>query len=97
MSSPGGAHTSDVGEQLCMYALGGLPQAEVAAVEAHLRACSDCQRELQALRSMVAGFTAWPIDVLRPSPVLWNRLAERIAGDTKAFGVPRVEPARPAP
>jgi anti-sigma factor ChrR (cupin superfamily) len=97
MSSPGGEHTPYVGEQLCMYALGGLPQAEVAAVEGHLHACSDCQRELQALRSVVAGFTAWPTDVLRPSPSLWDRLAERIAVDTKAFAAPRVPPRRPGP
>ena len=97
MSSPGGAHPPDVGEQVCLYALGGLPPAEVAAVEAHLHACPDCQRELQALRSMVAGFTAWPVDVLRPSPLLWNRLAERIGADTSAFGAPPVAPERREP
>ncbi len=39
---------------------------------------------------MVETFTAWPTDVLRPSPSLWGRLAERIG----AADVPEPEPER---
>ena len=94
MTSPGEQqHTPHPSEQLCLHAVGGLPPAEVAAVDAHLHGCPECQRELDDLRSVVAGFTAWPTDVLRPPRPLWSRLAERIGGDPTASEPPRTPAA----
>jgi hypothetical protein len=38
---------------------------EVAATEAHIASCPDCQRELESLRPVVNRFVSWPTDVLR--------------------------------
>jgi anti-sigma factor ChrR (cupin superfamily) len=51
-------------------------------MEAHLLSCPHCQREYESLRPIVDGFVAWPTDVLRPSPSLQERLAQRIAAET---------------
>jgi hypothetical protein len=74
-SGHGGAHV----ESVCLYALQALPAGEVAAVEAQITACPDCRRELQALTPVVDALVAWPGDLLRPSPSLWEQLARRIA------------------
>jgi anti-sigma factor ChrR (cupin superfamily) len=62
-----------------VYALRALPTMEASAVEAHIAACSRCRRDLEMLRPVVARFAGWPVDVLRPSPSLWDRLVERIS------------------
>src|SRR3546814_15172317 len=64
----------------------------VAAAEAHIASCPDCQRELESLRPVVDRFVAWPTDVLRPTTSLQARLALRIAGETGQQPVP--PPAR---
>jgi anti-sigma factor ChrR (cupin superfamily) len=69
-------------EALCAYALQILPASEVAAAEAHIASCSDCQRDLESLRPLVDQFVAWPTDVLRPTTSLQGRLALRIAEET---------------
>jgi len=74
------------------YAMQALPARDARAMEAHLAACPDCRRELEALRPVVAAFAAWPADVLRPSADLQGRLAERIALETG--GKPVLPPAR---
>jgi len=79
------------GELACAYALQALPASEVAAVEAHIAACADCQRELESLRPVLDRFAAWPADVLRPTTSLQARLAARIAEET---GKPVPPPAR---
>jgi anti-sigma factor ChrR (cupin superfamily) len=66
----------------CAYALQALPGSEVAAAEAHIASCPDCQGELASLRPVVDGMVAWPADVLRPSTSLQERLALRIAEET---------------
>ena len=76
-------------EVTCVYALQALPTSEVAAAEAHIAACPDCQRELESLRPVVERFVAWPTDVLRPTTSLQGRLARRIAEET---GKPPVLP-----
>jgi anti-sigma factor ChrR (cupin superfamily) len=53
------------------------PQPELTS--AHLASCPHCRQELEALGGALA---SWPTDVLRPSPTLQQRLAERIAGET---------------
>jgi quercetin dioxygenase-like cupin family protein len=72
--------------------LQALPASEIAAVEAHIGTCLECQRELASLRPLVNRFTAWPTDVLRPTSPLQVRLAHRIAEET---GKPPVPPPPP--
>src|SRR6478609_5212174 len=69
-------------EQACAHALQVLPESEVAAAEAHIASCPDCQRELESLRAEVGRFVSWPTDVLRPPTSLQGRLALRIAEET---------------
>jgi ChrR-like protein with cupin domain len=69
-------------EATCAYALQILPASEVAAPEAHIASCPDCQRELDSLRPVLDRLVAWPTDVLRPTPSLQGRLARRIAEET---------------
>jgi hypothetical protein len=69
-------------EVTCAYALQVLPASEVAAAEAHIAACPECQRELENLRPVVDQFVSWPTDVLRPTTSLRGRLALRIAAET---------------
>jgi anti-sigma factor ChrR (cupin superfamily) len=69
-------------EVTCAYALQVLPTSEVAAAEAHIAACPDCQHELESLRPVIDSFVSWPADVLRPTTSLQARLALRIAEET---------------
>src|SRR5580704_18971819 len=78
-------------ELVSLYALRALPANEMAAVEAHIRACLDCSQEMESLRPIIDSLAFWPIDVLRPSESLWGRLANRIAAET---GKETVLPAR---
>ena len=80
-------------ELACAYALQVLPPSEVAAAEAHIASCPDCQRELESLRPVVDRFVSWPTDVLRPTISLQARLARRIA--EKTGKEPVLPPARP--
>ncbi len=84
-------------EPLFLYALQALPPAEVAGVEAQIAACALCREELETLRPIVASFVAWPTDVLRPEPSLWDRLARRIAAETGTAPMPAASPQRPEP
>jgi hypothetical protein len=76
-------------EVTCAYATQALGASEVAAAEAHIASCPDCQRELEVLRPVVDSFVSWPTDVLRPTTSLRARLALRIAEET---GKPPVLP-----
>src|SRR6202030_35549 len=67
-----------------------LPTSEVAAAEAHIASCRDCQDELASLRPVIDRLVAWPTDVLRPPTSLQARLALRIAAET---GKPPVRPS----
>jgi anti-sigma factor ChrR (cupin superfamily) len=75
-------------EATSAYALRALPGSEVAAAEAHIASCPDCQRELESLRPVVDSFVSWPTDMLRPTTALQARLALRIAGETGNQPVP---------
>ena len=75
-------------EPTCAYALQVLPAGEIAAVEAHIASCPDCQRELESLRPVLDWLVAWPTDVLRPPASLQKRLALRIAAETGKQPVP---------
>lgn len=69
-------------EVTCAYAAEALSPSEVAAAEAHIASCPDCQRELESLRPVVDRLICWPADVLRPTKALQERLALRIATET---------------
>jgi anti-sigma factor ChrR (cupin superfamily) len=79
-------------EVTCAYAAQALSASEIAAAEAHIAACPDCQRELQSLRPVVDRLVSWPTDVLRPTISLQARLARRIAEETGK--APVLPPAR---
>jgi quercetin dioxygenase-like cupin family protein len=76
-------------EVTCAYTARALAPTEVAAAEAHIASCPDCQRELESLRPVVDRFVSWPTDVLPPTNSLQERLALRIAEET---GKPPVPP-----
>jgi anti-sigma factor ChrR (cupin superfamily) len=69
-------------EVTCAYAAQALAAGEIAAAEAHVASCPDCQRELESLRPVIDRFVAWPTDILRPPTALQERLALRIAEET---------------
>jgi anti-sigma factor ChrR (cupin superfamily) len=79
MSPSADLNRCEESEVTCAYALQVLPASEAAAAEAHIAACTECQRELESLRSVVDRFVSWPTDVLRPTTSLQGRLALRIA------------------
>src|SRR5262249_47739230 len=62
---------------------------EMSVVAAHIDACAECRRELEALRDVIDSFAFWPTDVLRPTTDLWARLRGRIAEES---GAPSVAP-----
>jgi anti-sigma factor ChrR (cupin superfamily) len=74
-----------------LYAMRALQLNEVPVAEAHISACVECQREIEALRPVIDSFVAWPTDLLRPSESLGKRLAQRIAAESGG------EAATPAP
>jgi hypothetical protein len=96
--SPGPGHDDpDYRELVFLSALQTLPSGDLPGVELHLASCAECQQELATLRPIIAAFVSWPTDVLRPSPSLWERLAERIAietglGPTLPAPKPQTEP-----
>jgi anti-sigma factor ChrR (cupin superfamily) len=80
-------------EVTCAYAARALAASEIAAAEAHIAACPDCQRESESLRAVVDRFVFWPTDVLRPAASLQARLALRIAEEAGTQPVPPPAPA----
>jgi RNA polymerase sigma factor (sigma-70 family) len=76
------ADPCDQAQTLSAHALHALPQAEVPPIENHLASCTPCRRELEALRSVVDSFIAWPTDVLRAPAALEARLEQRIAAQS---------------
>jgi len=75
---------------VCLYALHAVRSQDVPAIETHIASCTECGKELDALRPTIDWFVAWPIDVLRSPPWLQRRLAMRIAAEA---GTPPMLPA----
>jgi quercetin dioxygenase-like cupin family protein len=88
-------HNQDHQDNLFLYALQAFCSSEIHEVEAQIAACTSCQHEIEAMRRVTESFVSWPADVLRPSASLWNRLAERIGGETDQL--PILRPSPPAP
>jgi hypothetical protein len=65
-------------ELVSAYVLHALPLSEASAMETHIATCVQCRQELQTLRPIIASFSAWPIEMLRPPTSIWDRLLERI-------------------
>lgn len=91
MSSTSSACGHAGGELLYAHALHALSSDEARAMDAHVSGCSDCQRELEALRRTVATLVAWPTDVLRPPVSLWGRIAQRVGPETSEDPPPEFE------
>src|SRR3954468_10580557 len=65
-------------DDLALYAVGSLPASEAAGLEQHLETCSDCRRELEALRgdaALLALSSAGPAAPARSRARLLNALA----------------------
>jgi anti-sigma factor ChrR (cupin superfamily) len=75
-------HNQEHQDNLFLYALQALDSSEIHEVEAQITACTSCQHEIEAIRRVTESFVSWPTDVLRPSASLWDKLAERIPGET---------------
>ena len=82
--SPAPTQACTRAEQVAEYALGALPDRDKGDLEAHLATCASCREELTALRGMLGSFAYWPTEVVRPSPILWDRVADRIGSRTAA-------------
>jgi hypothetical protein len=89
-------HDRDHLESASLYALRALSASELSGFEAHLSACLECRREIDALRPIVDSFASWPTDVLRPSASLWERLSRRICDESGITPV-SLPPLQPKP
>ena len=69
-------------EITCAYLTQALASSEIAAAEAHIATCEECQSEVKSLGPLLNRFVSWPTDVLRPTASLQGRLAQRIAEET---------------
>ncbi len=69
--------------QMSLYALGTIPANEVPALEAHVQSCDECRARLASLRPIVDSFAFWPSVVLCPSDSLREKLAMRVAAETR--------------
>jgi anti-sigma factor ChrR (cupin superfamily) len=76
--SPASAKQCIRAEQVAEYALGAMPETEKRAMDAHLATCRECRDDLETLRGVVDSLAYWPADVVRPSPLLWDQVAQRI-------------------
>jgi len=72
-------------ERLSEYIDGTLPEAERAALEAHLAGCAACATTLDELRRVVARARA--LDDRSPATDLWPAIAEQIGVSSAAQGV----------
>jgi hypothetical protein len=88
MTSASDRHERDHAERLLLHAIHALPPEEISVAEGQIAACAACQREIAVLRRVIDAFVSWPTDVLRASPSLWDRVAQRIAAETGDAPVP---------
>jgi anti-sigma factor ChrR (cupin superfamily) len=84
-------HGTERSDCIVLYVLQALPASETSEMEAHLAECSECSRQIEALRPVVDSFVAWPKAVLRPTAPLWERLARQIAEETDVMAPTALE------
>ena len=96
MSTGSPRHEQGHLDSVCLYALQALPADEVPGVEAQIAACAACRNDFEALGPVVDALAAWPTDLLRPSPSVWERLSLRLAAETGQAVLP-TPPRRPEP
>jgi anti-sigma factor ChrR (cupin superfamily) len=83
----------DEAELVCAHALQALPPEHGPAIEEHVLWCTQCRREMAALRPVLDSLVAWPTDVLRPTTPLEHVL--RISAAT--HGRAALPESRPEP
>jgi anti-sigma-K factor RskA len=76
---------------LAPYLLRALPPIEAEELEAHLRTCAECRRELERLR-LGTDALARGVEPVEPPPSLRERLVEQVRRDK---GAPGAEAASP--
>jgi anti-sigma factor ChrR (cupin superfamily) len=89
MSSPPVRHDQDHVEMICLHVVGALSPGDADVVATRLASCAECRQEMDALRPVVESFVDWPTEVVRPSPALWDRLAQRIGATPEPSPSPR--------
>lgn len=72
------------------YALSTLDRGQAQAMQAHLPACADCQREFEAIAPVTDALSAWRTQHLPTPPALWDRLLERIGKQPHQSPAPSV-------
>jgi hypothetical protein len=83
MTSDSAHHQLDHSDRVLLYALRTLSADEMRIAESQIGGCAECEHELGQLRPIIASFVSWPTDVLRPTASLWERIAQRIATETR--------------
>ncbi len=91
MNTPTTQPACEQAELTHALALGALSNDEMAAAAAHVSLCAECRREVESLRPVVDSLAQWPTDVLRPSVSIWDRLSQRIGGETVASADPALK------
>ncbi|HEU4620544.1 MAG TPA: cupin domain-containing protein [Gammaproteobacteria bacterium] len=91
MSSGSDKQACREADRLEEYALGALSSREMREMAEHVSGCAECRRELESLGSVVDELAYWPRNLVRPSPSLWGRLAERVAAETGEAPLPAPE------
>ena len=76
------------------HADGILPADRSSRVRAHLDTCTDCEQELELLRSVKAPLSAW--GDLAPPPGCFDRILQRIEALPPEMHVTATQPAQPS-
>jgi anti-sigma factor ChrR (cupin superfamily) len=79
-------------ELVSAHALGAVPEADIAAIEAHIAVCLACREEFDSLRAVTATLASWPADVLEPTATLWGRLIDRVSQEAGTRPEPSAVP-----
>lgn len=97
MSSSSENRGCEHSDLVASYALAALGASQMQTMEAHLRACAECQQEYDSLGAVTNVLTAWRAQVLPPPAPLWGCLQERIASRTQKEPVALPAPTSPGP
>jgi quercetin dioxygenase-like cupin family protein len=66
-------------EDVPLYAVRALPPTDAQIMEDHIASCEVCRQRWTELGPIIESFCAWPVDIARPSALLWDQLLARIA------------------